>query len=368
MFLKELKIRNFRNLKKVDLKVKNGISYFYSPNGSGKTNLLEAIQCLTVGKSFRTKSESDIFNLKKDNKVLISGSIEDEDEISYHNEYLLEKEPRKHKELRINKNKVSINQFIGRSPSIWFSPESIKIINSSPLNKRKYFDDILIQLYPEYYHNLRGYNRSLKQRNRVLQDPNIDKSSIKVWTEELITYGSRIIKQREKFFQEVNEEFKQLKNIKRYEFQIMPIPSVKLSDLFDEDAEFRFLNELQKSYNKDLDFRSTTIGPHKDSWQMLIKIKPQKDFIAADRFASRGQQRMSLIILQIVLINIFIKSKDVTPIMLLDDIFSELDQENEDILLEFLRYNNIQTFITGVSKIKDKKIKQVNLLQQINLK
>lgn len=361
MFLKNIKIRNFRNLEKIDLEFETGISYFYSPNGSGKTNLLEAIQCITVGKSFRSKSESDIFSLNESKTVLISGNFQDEDEIQYQNNYILEKEPKKRKELQINKNKVNINYFIGRSPSIWFSPESIKIINSSPLNKRKYFDDILIQLYPEYYHNLRNYNRALKQRNRVLQNQNLDKSSIKVWTEELIEFGGKIIKQRQYFFEKLNEEFSNLKNIERYEFKILPQPSVKLDNVFNESAEFKFLNELQKCYYKDLNFQTTTIGPHKDSWEMLIKIKPNKEFIAADRFASRGQQRMSLIFLQIVLINLFIKSKNIFPIMLLDDIFSELDTENEKILLDFLNQNKIQTFITGVERIKDDKIKQIEM-------
>lgn len=362
MYLSNIKIRNFKNLNRLDINCQNNITYFYSPNGTGKTNLLEAIQCLTVGKSLRSKSENDIFNFdKKNGKVLVSGNINDEDEIKSKHEYILSNTPKRIKELKINNNKVSINSFIGRSPSIWFSPESIKIINTSALNKRKYFDDILVQLYPEYFFNLKSYNRSLKQRNKILQNDKIDKSSIRVWTEELINFGSKLVKQRQSFYKLLNDEFDKLNEIERYKFKILPEPSIKLNDLFDEDANYRFLNDLQNNYKKDLEMRSTTVGPHKDNWQILIKIKPKKEYIHADRFASRGQQRMSLIVLQLVLINIFIKQKSVTPIMLLDDIFSELDNQNEKILIEFLTHNKIQTFITGVNKLKDKKINQIDL-------
>lgn len=365
MYLINLKIINFRNIIYLNLNFNDGITYFYSPNGTGKTNLLEAIQCITVGKSLRSKSENDIFKIDKNSEnVYVLGTINDDEIISRH-EYRLSNNPKKVKELKINGNKVSISNFIGRSPSIWFSPESIKIINSSPTSKRKYFDDILSQLYPEYLFNLRNYNRSLKQRNKVLQSNRIDISSIKVWTEELIKFGSKIIKTRQSFYKLLNDEFENIKELQRYKFKILPEPSIKLDTLFDEDVNYKFLTELQRSYSKDLETRSTTVGPHKDNWQMLMKIEPKRDYIRADRFASRGQQRMSIIALQFVLINIFIKQKNIAPIMLLDDIFSELDNENEKILIEFLTRNKIQTFITGIKELKSKTINQLELIKLI---
>lgn len=366
MFLKDLKIRNFRNIPKLDLNFDDKILYIYSPNGTGKTNILEAIQCLSIGKSLRAGTEKNIFDFNKNRqKVLLTANIEDEDEIVYQSNYLLLGEPKFKKELYINKNKLSINNFIGRSPSIWFSPESIKIISSSPLSKRAYFDTILIQLFPEYYHHLKSYNRSLKQRNKLLQSDFIDRELMKVWTEQLILHGSNIIKQRQSFYEMINTEFETLEAIKRYAFKIEPKPNVALDPVFNEDAEFKFKSELQNSYKRDLEFRSTSVGPHKDSWEILIKIGKNKDFISAEDFASRGQQRMSLMLLQIALINIFIRYKNLSPIMLLDDIFSELDYENETILLDFLKEYNIQTFITGVHKLKDKKIKQLNLVEKL---
>lgn len=363
MVLKHLKLINFKNLKKTDFKFDNGIYYFYAPNGTGKTNLLEAIQVLSIGKSLRSQSDMDIFPFDKDVKKLqISGDFEDEDEISFRQTVEIQKDPKK-KSLFLNKNKITSNEYLGRTPSIWFSPESIKIISTSPLQKRKYFDDILCQLFADYSYHLRAYNRSLKQRNRVLQNEFLDKNQIKVWTENLIKHGSKVIEEKKKFFEKINEGFEELKDFPRYKFFIEAIPNIKLNEIFDEDIEYKFRTELQNSYQKDLVLQSTSVGPHKDDWEMKIAILPKKDFISAEKFASRGQQRMSLIILQIVLINIFIKLKGIVPILLLDDIFSELDKENEKILLDFIHEKKIQTFITGVEKLSDRKIKQVDLIK-----
>ena len=376
MILKELKLVNFKNLGKLSFNFGNGIYYFFAPNGTGKTNLLEAIQVLTVGKSLRSKSEIDTLpfsDLVK--KLQIQGDFEDEDEISFKQKVELEFEPKKKKSLFLNKNKISSTEYLGRTPSIWFSPESIKIISSSPLNKRKYFDDILSQLFADYAYHLRAYNRSLKQRNRVLQNEILDKNQIKVWSENLITHGAKVIEERKKFFEKVNEGFAELKNFPRYKFEIEEIPNIKLNSIFNEDPEYKFRTELLNSYQKDLLLKTTSVGPHKDDWDLKIKIletskksssKSKQDFISAERFASRGQQRMALIILQIVLINIFIKLKNIVPILLLDDIFSELDKENEKILLDFIHEKEIQTFITGVHEIGDEKIEQIDLSKEVS--
>jgi DNA replication and repair protein RecF len=361
MHIQNFKLNNFKNIKKVNFEFENDIYYFFSPNGTGKTNLLEAMQILSLGKSNRTSGIADLFNFQsKENTLRIQGIIID-DEIKIDHEVIIDRLKPRSKILFKNKNKLTPHNYIGNFLSIWFSPENIKIINSSPKNKRKYFDDIISQLFPEYSYNLRSYNRILKQRNNLLQSAEIDKVQIKAWTQNLIDYGSKIIAQREKFFKYINDEFKKLEDFPRYEFYIDFQPNIKISRIFDEDIEYTFRKNLQDSYSKDISLESTFRGPHKDNWELLIKIKPQKEFISCSKFASRGQQRMALIVLQMVLIRLFEELKDNTPILLLDDIFSELDNENEKILIDFIISKKIQTFITGVEKIKNKSIQQINL-------
>lgn len=363
MFLTNLKIHNFRNLERINIDFDNLINYFYAPNGIGKTNLLESIQCLSIGKSLRAQSEMDLINFhkKKDEQIVVTGKFLDEDNLDFTQTYSLETVPKKKKTLLVNKNKTSINTFIGRIPSIWFSPESIKIINSSPRNKRKYFDDILIQLYPEYLYDLRNYNRALQSRNKLLQENSIKSTPIRIWTEQLIKYGAKIIKARQKFFNLLNESFEKLEEIPRYKFKVEFRPNIKLNEIFDEDSTYTFYEELRKTFQLDKRRQSTTSGPHRDEWHMLIKINDETDFIRADKFASRGQQRMSLIMLQMVLIKIFQQNLEKKPILLLDDIFSELDEENEKLLISFILKNSIQSFITGVEKKGFKEIKEINL-------
>ena len=367
MYLHSLKVSNIKNIQNFEYNFDKNIAYFYSPNGTGKTNLLEAIQVLTIGKSLRSISEKDLIPFDKTVKSIdVKGEFIDEDEISFTANYTLLQYPKSSKVLKINGNKITGNEYIGRMPSIWFGPESIKIITSSPLNKRKFFDDILIQLFPVYHDNLRKYKRALKQRNKTLQNENPDKIQIGVWTEQIIRYGAEIIKTRRNFFNKINNRLANIKSIERYNFSIKFNPSIKLNEIFDEDAEYKFRFELQNTYQRDLITQTTSVGPHKDDWEMMINIHPQKDWLSAERFASRGQQRMSLIILLTALINIFEEERNIRPIMLLDDIFSELDSKNEEILLKFIEENKIQTFITGVHKLKNKKIKQINLIEFLN--
>jgi DNA replication and repair protein RecF len=362
VFLSDLKIRNFRNLEKIDFHFNELITYFYSPNGTGKTNLLEAIQCVSVGKSLRAQTESDLFNYHNKGEILvIQGKFLDEDKLDFQHSFGIETQPKKKKSLLINKNKVSINSFIGRAPSIWFSPESIKIINSSPKSKRKYFDDVLIQLYPEYIFNLRSYQKALQNRNKLLQDHVVKSNQMRVWTEQLILYGAKIIKSRQKFFDLVNEYFDKLEDQPRYKFRVQFEPDIKMDDVFDEDASFTFHEMLRQKYPIDRRRATTTCGPHRDDWHMLIKINEDTEYIRADKFASRGQQRMALIMLQMVLIRIFEKSLERKPILLLDDIFSELDEQNEKLLVGFILSNNIQSFITGVQKKEFGNIQEIEL-------
>jgi DNA replication and repair protein RecF len=376
VFLTNIKIRNFRNIKKLDIKFESPINYFFSPNGTGKTNLLEAIQCLSIGRSLRAKTESelvDIHNLEENQTVYLQGMFVDKEiEIDFSHTYTLDTtkgntiEPAsKKKTLLVNKTKTPINSFLGRVPSIWFSPESIKIITSSPRSKRKYFDDILIQLYPDYIYNLRNYEKSLRHRNKLLQQRQYSPHMMRIWTEQLITYGSKIIKARQKFFQLLNANFETTNTIERYNFKIEYHPNIVLDPIFDEDVDYVFRERLRSVFDKDKTTQSTTRGPHKDDWHMLISINSEHDhnFIRADKFASRGQQRMSLIVLQIVLIHLFQKSLDRKPLLLLDDIFSELDPENEKILVNFISSENIQTFITGVSSMHFEDVQEFNIEQ-----
>lgn len=379
MRLHKIKIKNFRNIDQYDFEPIGLINYFHSPNGTGKTNLLEAIQCLTVGKTLRSKSENDLLNFESPKSLHVTGEFEDEDSLTFAQTYYLEllqpenlrsfdnenTKLRKKKTLLVNKTKTSLNNYVGRVPSIWFSPESIKIITSSPRSKREYFDNILIQLLPQYMSNLRNFNRALKQRNRLLLEDGYKANLVRVWTEQLIEYGAKVMKSRVYFFNMLNVVFGELDEVTRYKFYVKYQPNIDVDSIFDEDTSFRYREELRKSYEIDKRKGSTSRGPHKDDWHMMLQISGKStEFIRADKFASRGQQRMSLILLQLVLIKIFKNQMNKKPILLLDDIFSELDEENAHILLDVINEHDIQSFITGVGHTGFKNMHEINLMKE----
>ncbi len=363
MYLTSLKVLNFRNIKNFAYEFGKNINYFFAPNGTGKTNLLESIQALTIGKTLRTTREKDIIPLNFDLQYIdVTGKILDEDNINFTQSYRIHLQPKITKELIVNNNKLPLSQYLGRVPSIWFGPENIRIINSSPVNKRNFIDNILIQLYPKYQYCLRRYNKALKHRNKLLQELTIDKHQIDIWTEQLVIYGSEIIRYRKFFFQVMNEKLNQL-TFSRYRFKIKSIPSIQLDPIFDEDIEYKLGADLYENYTQDLHKKTTTVGPHKDYWDLFIQINQNHTWLNASRYASRGQQRVALIILFMSLIQIFQEIRNLKPIMLLDDIFSELDDENIQLLKNFILDNQVQTFITGVAPLPQTNINQINLYE-----
>ncbi|MFW5719648.1 MAG: DNA replication/repair protein RecF [Candidatus Dojkabacteria bacterium] len=357
VFLKSITIRQFRNIQGLKLDFDAHINYFYAPNGTGKTNVLEAIQCISLGKTLRAGLETEVVphastsdDLREGTQVL--GIFEDADKIDFSHSYKIFTYPKRTKLLEIHKNRVKIHDFLGKVPSIWFSPESMQIVTASPRSKRTYFDEIMMQLFPGYLHDLRNYNRALSQRNRLLQDYPVRPELIRVWTEQLIQYGANLMSSRKKFFSMVNEQLQMLDSISRYRFQVQVSPDVHIHEIFDEDAAYAFRKELREHYSTDLAKRVTIRGPHKDTWNLLIRINEESGYIDASRYASRGQQRMALIILQLVVVGLVERVLGRKPILLLDDIFSELDEENTSILIDFIKRNNIQCIITGVDHMQ----------------
>lgn len=372
MFIKNLEIRNFRNIQNINFDFKDNILYFFAPNGTGKTNLLEALQILSLGKSLRTKNQSNILPINYSNniKLIVKGNIEVEEEILILQEIQIEKMSKTQKTLYLNNHKIRLYNYIGNLPSIWFGLENIKALTSSPSNKRKFIDQILIQLNPKYHDAYNNYERSLKQRNKLLKNETINYELIHIWEENLIKYGSIILNTRNNFFNLINKKLEEEKNY-RYEFKIKykHNPNIDLSN--ENQVFFNYQKIIEKNRQKDFIAQSTTIGPHRDNWEIYMKIlsnnKINNQWFFLDDFGSRGQQRMALITLIKVFINIFHEIKGKKPILLLDDVFSELDNQNIDILANIIKNTSCQTFITGVNNLNiDIKGIKINLQELLN--
>lgn len=364
MRITHIDISHFRNFKKVSLDIEEQIYYIFSPNGAGKTNFLEALMCVTQGRSSRAKSVFDLISLQSVSNFTRVRSIIEKDEIYINHLFEIDTVQRK-KNLYHNNKKCSITKFVGRVPSIWFSPDVMKIINTSPAKKRDYIDNLIEQLSPSYYVALRSYKRSLKNRNKLLEkyDKKYD-LQMKIWTENLVQYGVKIIEERKIFFELLNNELEKLSNQNsRYRFRIRYIPSIHSDDIFDEDLNYTYLQKLREFFDIDLEKKTTTKGIHRDLWEIYICVLPNNDFIKLSDFGSRGQQRVGMLFLQMSIAELFKNRTGNYPILLFDDIFSELDKENENMIINFILQKQIQTFITGVESnlYSNHKIARINL-------
>lgn len=366
MILKSVVLENYRNYIFQEINLNSTINIFLGKNAQGKTNFIEAVYYLSTGRTFRNNRDQEIINWQG-NFFRIKGKINKENtareieiEIYYDREG--------NKQIKINGVKYKkLADLFGYLQVIVFSPDDLSIIKGSPAERRKYIDMEICQLIPGHYNTLTSYNKILTQRNNLLKEIRDHKCSIDtldVWNEQLIKYGSIIIKKRIDFLKKVvpwarkiQQELtggKEELDIK-YSSLIVNNPQMELKDIAEK---FKLLinqnkmQEIKKAYS--------IFGPHRDD---IIFYTNNNDL---KLFGSQGQQRTGILSLKIAELNLFNYNNQEYPILLLDDVMSELDDLRREFLINIIRKNNIQTFITGANLeniekgIKEKEIYTVS--------
>ncbi len=332
MRIKNIKLENIRNYEKEFLEFEDGFNIIIGKNAQGKTNLLESIYITSFSKSFRTNNDKEIISFEKKfgNIVVNYEKEEEENRIEYFINNLGEKV------IKINGIKIKkLNELVGNIMTVIFYPEDLKIIKEDPEKRRSFINREMCQLSLSYYNNLYSYNKILFLRNKYLKEKTIKKELLEVWTEELIKYGKEIIKERKIFINKLNHISKKIyNNIKKNEdFYIKYESNIK-----DEE---KYKEIMEESLNNDILYRTTTKGPHKDDLKIFINN------IDARKFGSQGQQRTAALSLKLAEIEIIKEIKKENPIILLDDVFSDLDDERQEFSMEYLK--DLQVFITTTS-------------------
>lgn len=331
MYLKNLKLNNFRNYETLDLQFEKGVNIFYGENAQGKTNILEAIYMSATSKSHRTNFYREMIK-KGEEFAHISLEME--------GEFLSNRI-----DIHISQNKRSI--FVGQYPIrkleellgnlflVMFSPEDLEIIKGGPAVRRKFIDLELSQINPYYYFQLRRYHRLLKQRNTLLKNAfkqGYDETEISIWDEELAKSGGEIIKYRREFI----KELAQIYQIRHFDISGgRENISLVYENNTDEDV---FLEKLKKRIKKDMQIGSTYYGPHKDD--ILFSLGDLDLRI----YGSQGQCRTAALSLKLSQIDLIRQNKNTNPILLLDDVLSELDDSRQKKLIENIK--DIQTLLT----------------------
>ena len=334
MQIVNLNLVNFRNYSSLDISFNDNINIFYGNNGEGKTNLVEAIYLLSLTKSFRINNDKYLIK-KGEASAKVVGEIQYKNDTS---KYIVVLQS-DGKLLEIDNNKVDrISEYVSRIPIVLFHPKDTEIVYASPEVRRKMINIEISQIYREYMLVLLKYNKVLKQRNAYLKQLYTSgissKEYLDVLTKKVIEYGKSIYNYRAKFIEDVNNY---IGDIYKDIFKDGEI-EVRYKSDFKED-EKKILDFYRKNYSREMAFGKTLYGVHHDDIEFILDGNKLKEF------GSQGQMKNAIISFKLAEINLVKEVKDDYPILILDDLFSELDNNKIKNIYKLLN-NNVQTFIT----------------------
>lgn len=339
MWISSITLNNFRNYNHCQTDFSPDLNIFLGKNAQGKTNILEAIYFLSLTRSHRTRQDKELIHFQE-KQLTVSGTVAKQSgEIPL--EVTLTQKGRVTKVNHLKQNKLS--DYIGNMTVVLFAPEDLQLIKGSPALRRKFMDIDLGQIKPLYLSDLAQYNHVLKQRNSYLKSvDNIDKDFLAVLDQQLSYYGSRVMKHRLEFIMTIQhyaQEHQYSLSSQTENLKINYLPSFTFSDT--DQLENLFLQALQKQHQRDIFKKNTSIGPHRDDIDFFIN-----DINAS--FCSQGQHRSLILSLKMAEIDIIKEGTGESPILLLDDVMSELDNTRQLKLLENIQ-KNVQTFVTTTS-------------------
>ncbi len=347
MFLKSLELNNFRNISKLSLEFNKNINIFIGNNAQGKTNILESIYFLAITRSHRTHNE---LNLIKNEELYtkVSGVFVDDTEKVHSLSILLNSKGKKVSVDNLVQKRIS--NYLSRLNVIMFCPDDLEIIKGSPSVRRKFLNIELSQFRNDYVLLLKEYNQILKQRNEYLKQKSnakFDRTYFNIITDKLIQKNIGLVKIRYDFINKINSNLESVFNdiAKMGSLRIKYKSFIHEEDLKRDDLKDFLLDKYNSLFMNELLQKTTLLGCHKDDFKMYLNE------LDVTEFCSQGQQRLSILSLKLAEIEVFIKEKNTKPIILLDDIFSELDEIKKNNIIKYFKNDN-QIFIT-TTDIKD---------------
>lgn len=360
MILKKINLINFRNYQHLSTRFYKGINIIYGDNAQGKTNLLESIYVLGITKSHRSFIDNHLIK-SNEKRAIISGSINNGG-LDINLSVTIENNK---KFLQLDNSQIKkVSDYISNMNIIIFYPDDLELLKGSPQIRRKYFNLELSQLYSNYYIILNDYNKLLRMRNEYLKkinnNSNGDMKYFDILTDYLIDKAIILMKMRYKYVEKVNafcgNIYKDIMGIEG--FNIKYLPSI-IIDIKDDIKSKKILRDFFTNHlNYDIRMSSTSFGPHKDDYEFLLEKHNLKVY------GSQGQQRIAVLSLKLAEIEIFKRYKSSTPILLLDDVFSELSDDKKNNLLKYIS-KDIQTIITTteLSSLDKKLVKKSKLFK-----
>nr|WP_296156975.1 DNA replication/repair protein RecF [uncultured Blautia sp.] len=332
MYIESVQLKNFRNYENLELKLDKGTNIFYGDNAQGKTNILESVYICGTTKSHKGSKDREIIRFGEEESHIRMNVIKDE------LTYKIDMHLRKNKAKGVAINGLPIRkarELFGIVNLVFFSPEDLNIIKNGPGERRRFMDLELCQLDQIYLTDLAGYNHIVNQRNRLLKDIYMNpglQETLDIWDMQMVQYGAKVIRKRKDYVKDLNEVIQDIhKNLTGGEehLEVIYEPSVE-AEVFGET--------LQRNREKDSKMKLTSAGPHRDDLCFMV------NGIDIRKYGSQGQQRTAALSLKLSEIYLVKKKIKDTPVLLLDDVLSELDSSRQMYLLDSI--HDIQTLIT----------------------
>lgn len=332
MIIKSIQLHNFRNYEDLSIDFTEGTNILYGENAQGKTNILEAANLSSTTKSHKGSKDKEMIRFGQE-EAHIKTIIEKKQTL-----YEIDLHLKKQKNKGIALNRIPLkkaSEIYGILNLIFFSPEDLSIIKNGPAERRRFMDAELCQMDKVYLSDLVNYQKACNQRNKLLKEipkKKEMKETLFLWNEQLIKYGRPVINRRRQFIREMNEVIQDIHSHISGEKETLFLK-------YEPNTEESFFSEaLIKAEERDLYQQYTTVGPHRDDVSFLIND------IDIRRYGSQGQQRTSALSLKLAEIALMKKNTGDTPVLLLDDVLSELDSQRQNLLLD--QIHDIQTIIT----------------------
>lgn len=339
MQVKWLKLKNFRNYEECYVEFGSGNNLISGKNGQGKTNLVEAIMLNALSKSPRTSrdedmkregtshAEAEVCVQRRYGEVILKCTIDDITKKTFF----------------INSNEAKkVSDLFGNLVAVYFSPNDLKIVSGGPSERRDFMDTDIMQLSGSYYNLLQRYTKVLEQRNKLLKTVHskiVIEGQIDIWNEQLSALAGQIIKTRKAFIEKLKVPASEtMQNISKGEDNL-EISYIGSKGETSAEIKNEILKALEFNLDKDMELGYTTIGPHRDDIKFELNGKDSKIF------ASQGQQRSIVLALKIAELEVFEKELQEKPILVLDDVFSELDSSRQKSL--YKKFDGVQVMMTG---------------------
>lgn len=346
MWLETIELSGFRNYQETALTFSDGVNVFLGQNAQGKTNMMESIYFLALARSHRTTSDKELINWEAD-FTRVSGKINSKGStfplaISLSN---------KGKQAKVNHlEQKKLSQYVGHLNIILFAPEDLELVKGSPAVRRQFIDRELGQMSAVYLHHLVSYQEILKQRNQYLKEykasQSFDLVYLDILTEQLATEGAEVLERRLNFTEKLNEwatPIQQDISQGKEKLDIQYKTTLSLSNDSQKSSIYRqLLDKYEESKQRELDRGTTIIGPHRDDLVFYVNDKN------IQTYGSQGQQRTTALSVKLAEIELMKEMTGEYPVLLLDDVLSELDNHRQTHLLKTIE-KKVQTFLTTTS-------------------